>query len=341
MVPTTSMSTVRKLFWQEVSRRDGGSSSPRKYGLKRLHPRGREQHGRVVRRTARAMPRARAGGRAPRRTTGTARGSRPPSCAWSLGRRRTAVCQRGAISCNFGPGALQRLQFRRRRFAAEKGVHCAARALLLHPLIWTMRLVMLAEHLVGEARARRTRGMDARERVVDSAVRCAVPRRRDRDRRVRAVRARVPAAAAGRASWPATRSSHGSASSSATCSSCRGARIRSAAPARSARPRAAAGGAGVGAGRAARATSAAAGTASELDHLPQRLLVRDRAGARARLARSRRALARRTSAPTCSRSARSSLRLGLDPPARPPPRRDAVPRGHRRTASAPSASTRS
>ena len=33
MVPTTSMSTVRKHFWQEVSRREGGSSSPRKYGL--------------------------------------------------------------------------------------------------------------------------------------------------------------------------------------------------------------------------------------------------------------------------------------------------------------------
>ena len=33
MVPTTSMSTVRKVFWHDVSRFDGGSSSPRKYGL--------------------------------------------------------------------------------------------------------------------------------------------------------------------------------------------------------------------------------------------------------------------------------------------------------------------
>ena len=33
MRPTSSMSVVRNTFWQEVRRRDGGSSSPRKYGL--------------------------------------------------------------------------------------------------------------------------------------------------------------------------------------------------------------------------------------------------------------------------------------------------------------------
>src|SRR3954463_12413015 len=32
------MSVVRKLFWHEVSRRDGGSSSPRKYGLSGCMP---------------------------------------------------------------------------------------------------------------------------------------------------------------------------------------------------------------------------------------------------------------------------------------------------------------
>ena len=37
-MPTTSMSTVRKDFWHEVSLRDGGSSSPRKYGLKGCMP---------------------------------------------------------------------------------------------------------------------------------------------------------------------------------------------------------------------------------------------------------------------------------------------------------------
>ena len=38
MVPTTSMSTVRNDFWQDVSRRLGGSSSPRKYGLNGCMP---------------------------------------------------------------------------------------------------------------------------------------------------------------------------------------------------------------------------------------------------------------------------------------------------------------
>ena len=37
-MPTTSMSTVRKLFWQLVRRRAGGSSSPRKYGLNGCMP---------------------------------------------------------------------------------------------------------------------------------------------------------------------------------------------------------------------------------------------------------------------------------------------------------------
>ncbi len=38
MVPTSSMSGVRKTFWHEVRRREGGSSSPRKYGLKGCMP---------------------------------------------------------------------------------------------------------------------------------------------------------------------------------------------------------------------------------------------------------------------------------------------------------------
>jgi hypothetical protein len=36
--PTFSMSVVRKDFWQDVSRLFGGSSSPRKYGLKGCIP---------------------------------------------------------------------------------------------------------------------------------------------------------------------------------------------------------------------------------------------------------------------------------------------------------------
>ena len=59
VVPTTSMSTVRKHFWQLVNRWWGGFSWPRKYGLSGLHPRRREQHGRVVaRRHERARPQA-------------------------------------------------------------------------------------------------------------------------------------------------------------------------------------------------------------------------------------------------------------------------------------------
>ena len=84
-MPTSSMSVVRKTFWQEVRRARRRLLLAAEVGLERLHPRGGEQHRRVVRRAAPAMPRARAGGRAPRRTTGTARGSRPPSSAWSLG----------------------------------------------------------------------------------------------------------------------------------------------------------------------------------------------------------------------------------------------------------------
>src|SRR5215207_7442176 len=42
------------------------------------------------RRSERATPTAREGARAPRRTTGIARGSEPPSWAWSLGRLRSA-----------------------------------------------------------------------------------------------------------------------------------------------------------------------------------------------------------------------------------------------------------
>jgi hypothetical protein len=38
VVPTTSMSTVRNDFWHDVNRFDGGSSSPRKYGLKGCMP---------------------------------------------------------------------------------------------------------------------------------------------------------------------------------------------------------------------------------------------------------------------------------------------------------------
>ena len=37
-MPTFSMSVVRNDFWQEVSLRDGGSSSPRKYGLNGCMP---------------------------------------------------------------------------------------------------------------------------------------------------------------------------------------------------------------------------------------------------------------------------------------------------------------
>ena len=37
-MPTFSMSTVRNDFWHEVSRRLGGSSSPRKYGLNGCMP---------------------------------------------------------------------------------------------------------------------------------------------------------------------------------------------------------------------------------------------------------------------------------------------------------------
>jgi hypothetical protein len=37
-MPTFSMSVVRNVFWQEVNRLDGGSSSPRKYGLKGCMP---------------------------------------------------------------------------------------------------------------------------------------------------------------------------------------------------------------------------------------------------------------------------------------------------------------
>ena len=37
-MPTFSMSVVRNDFWHEVSLRDGGSSSPRKYGLNGCMP---------------------------------------------------------------------------------------------------------------------------------------------------------------------------------------------------------------------------------------------------------------------------------------------------------------
>src|SRR5919107_4105534 len=63
---------------------------------------------------------------------------------------------------------------------------------LASPLIWTMRLLMQDEHLVGEARERRKQRMDARERVVDSvsaglflavaiAIAVFVPNERDTD----------------------------------------------------------------------------------------------------------------------------------------------------------------
>ena len=38
MLPTSSMSGVRKHFWTEVRRLEGGCSSPRKYGLKGCIP---------------------------------------------------------------------------------------------------------------------------------------------------------------------------------------------------------------------------------------------------------------------------------------------------------------
>ena len=48
-MPTRSMSTVRKHFWQSVRRGEGGCSSTEEVGLQRMHPGEREQRGGVVR----------------------------------------------------------------------------------------------------------------------------------------------------------------------------------------------------------------------------------------------------------------------------------------------------
>ena len=74
--PTWSMSTVRKHFWQVVSRWCGGCSWPRKYGFSGCMPARGEQRRRVVLRGHERRRRAGACGRAARRRRGSARGSR-------------------------------------------------------------------------------------------------------------------------------------------------------------------------------------------------------------------------------------------------------------------------
>ena len=105
---------------------------------------------------------------------------------------------------------------------------------------------MLAEQLVGEARARRARGMDPRERSVLRRVRRAVPAGRGRDRRVPARRARVPSADR-RARGRLRADLAGPLRVRRLLRRARAARVRSAAPARPAPARAAARRAGRGA----------------------------------------------------------------------------------------------
>ena len=49
MLPTSSMSVVRKHFWTDVSRRDGGCVLAQEVGLERLHAGRRQEHRRVER----------------------------------------------------------------------------------------------------------------------------------------------------------------------------------------------------------------------------------------------------------------------------------------------------